>query len=233
MHQSYIIFVKKNKKFVNIKNMENHFKAYKTFRYYSQGDMTMAHKLFVVLHGYGQLAKFFIRKFQDLNDDYFVLAPEGMHRFYLNGSSGRVGASWMTKESRETDIDDNLSWLSTLIHDIQNQGNFKEVILLGFSQGGATAARLVFSKLVKVDHFISWACVFPPDINFESEIGFLQGQSIRFSFVLGTEDIYFTPDQQKETLNFYAEKGFETYTFVGGHQIESTVLEEVISLVDN
>ena len=30
-----------------------------------------------------------------------------MHRFYLEGSSGRVGASWMTKEAREDDKKEN------------------------------------------------------------------------------------------------------------------------------
>ena len=86
----------------------------KTFRYFTHGDPLKANQIVYVLHGYGQLAEFFIRKFQHLSDDYFIVAPEGMHRFYLSGSSGRVGASWMTKEERETDIQDNLNWLNAL-----------------------------------------------------------------------------------------------------------------------
>jgi predicted esterase len=213
--------------------MEHNFTATKTFRYYTEGNLKEANKLFIALHGYGQLAKYFIRKFQNLKADYFVVAPEGMHRFYLNGSSGRVGASWMTKEARDSDIADSLTWLSALIKDLQTQGDFNEIIVLGFSQGGATAARLVFSNYIKVNHFILWACIFPPDIEIESEINGNHDQATQFSFVLGTEDEYFTAKEQRETLDFYKEKGFVNNTFAGGHQIEPTVLEQVISLVRN
>ena len=75
---------------------------------------------------------YFIRKFRALFDDLLVVAPEGMHRFYLQGSSGRVGASWMTKEAREDDIADNLRWLQELDAHISAQYRPKRKLLLGF-----------------------------------------------------------------------------------------------------
>ncbi|MFT7345493.1 MAG: putative esterase, partial [Lentimonas sp.] len=72
-------------------------------------------QLLIVLHGYGQLSQFFIQKFSSLTHQCDIIAPEGMHRFYLNGSSGRVGASWMTKEERETDIEDNQKYLEEVL----------------------------------------------------------------------------------------------------------------------
>ena len=84
--------------------MEFQFTHPKTFRYHILNEGTNAKKVLYVLHGYGQLAEFFVRKFRELGDEYLIVAPEGMHRFYLQGSSGRVGASWMTKEDREQDI---------------------------------------------------------------------------------------------------------------------------------
>ena len=89
-------------------------------------------KLLIVMHGYGQLAKYFSRKFHSCPSSYYIVAPEGPHRFYKQGYSGRVGASWMTKEAREVDIKDNLNWLNALLHKLTLGKTFEEVILLGF-----------------------------------------------------------------------------------------------------
>lgn len=70
--------------------MEQHFKAPKTYRYEIQ-ELEHEH-LVIALHGYGQLAKFFLRKFQGLQSSCRVLAPEGPHRFLfarLKRTSGR------------------------------------------------------------------------------------------------------------------------------------------------
>ncbi|MCZ8216519.1 MAG: phospholipase, partial [Cyclobacteriaceae bacterium] len=61
-------------------------------------------KVWFVLHGYGQLAEYFLRKFKSLEaQEIFVIAPEGLSRFYMEdvtrrsqGGSQRVGATWMT-----------------------------------------------------------------------------------------------------------------------------------------
>ena len=161
--------------------MEKHFKAQKTYRYEIQ---EQAHEhLLIALHGYGQLAKFFLRKFQGLQSKGRVVAPEGPHRFYLQGSSGRVGASWMTKEARELDIQDNLVGLNTLLSELQKSYSPKKITLLGFSQGAATAARWYQQNPSAFNQLILWAAVFPPDIdagNFPTDKP--------LHFVLGTQD---------------------------------------------
>ncbi len=48
--------------------------APKTFRYRISGDFEKANKLIIVLHGYGQLAEFFIRKFNEIPEDYLETA---------------------------------------------------------------------------------------------------------------------------------------------------------------
>ena len=84
----------------------------KTAKVYTLGNITTAKHVIVVLHGYGQLAKYFINKFKPLvDDDYYIIAPEGLSKFYLNGHSGRVGASWMTKEDRQIEINDQIEYL--------------------------------------------------------------------------------------------------------------------------
>ena len=167
--------------------MENSFSFSKTFRYETQNEDKHPTKIIYVLHGYGQLAKFFIRKFNALADDYLIVAPEGMHRFYLNGSSGKVGASWMTKEAREIDIKDNIDWLNALDKKISSKHQINERILLGFSQGGATAIRWKMNSQLVFDKTIIWASDFPPDM--EPQMDLLKGENENY-FVIGNEDEY-------------------------------------------
>ncbi|MBM3186997.1 MAG: phospholipase [Bacteroidetes bacterium] len=202
---------------------EQKLSAPKTFRYWISGDIKKADKLLVVLHGYGQLAEFFIRKFNGIPKDYLIVAPEGMHRFYLNGTSGRVGASWMTKEGRESDIADNLNWLTQLFFELTKQKSFKKTILLGFSQGGATAARWFYSKKVSFDQLILWASVFPPDLE-KPEI---KSNSNNY-FVIGTEDEFYNLEAQKNEIEFYEKIGFQTLHFEGKHDIEIRTLNRIL-----
>ncbi len=75
-----------------------------------------------------------------LKDDLCILAPEGLSRFYVKGTDGRVGASWMTLDERITDINDHINYLNTWWAGLE-VAEGAEVIVLGFSQGVATAAR--------------------------------------------------------------------------------------------
>ena len=121
----------------------HHFTVPRTARYWTAGPPpTEALGTLYVLHGYGQLAQFFVRKFQAAADSgWHVVAPEGGHRFYLKGTSGRVGASWMTREDRLSDIDDYVAFLDALRTHIDNDQPQGHQVLLGFSQGVATALR--------------------------------------------------------------------------------------------
>jgi hypothetical protein len=76
-------------------------------RYHKLGEVNASTKqIWWVLHGYGQLSQFFIQKFEVLaKQNICVIAPEGLSKFYLSGNSGRVGASWMTRENRQMDIE--------------------------------------------------------------------------------------------------------------------------------
>ena len=210
--------------------MENSFYFTKTFRYETLNEEKRPTKIIYVLHGYGQLAKFFILKFNTLSDDYLIVAPEGMHRFYLNGSSGKVGASWMTKEARETDIKDNIDWLNALDSDISKKFNIEERILLGFSQGGATAIRWKMNSRLPFDKTIIWASDFPPDM--ESQIDQLKGDNGNY-FVIGNEDEYFNEDQQNKLISLYKSVDFKISTYLGRHNIESTTLLQLLSDKNN
>jgi predicted esterase len=209
--------------------MEFQFTHPKTFRYRVLNEGANAKKVLYVLHGYGQLVEFFIRKFRDLGDEYLIVAPEGMHRFYLNGTSGRVGASWMTKEARESDIADNLSYLDALDEQLSALHSFEKKYLLGFSQGGATAAR--WNQLGKstFDAMILWASVFPPDLPNGIEMDSRQTNY----FVIGDEDEFYSKADQEEVIASYLEKNFNIKRYKGKHDIVNEPLTEILGELSN
>lgn len=207
--------------------MEHSISLSKTFRYEVNQIGDNPKFILYALHGYGQLARYFIRKFQNLEESCIVVAPEGMHRFYLKGSSGRVGASWMTKEAREIDISDTNKFLNSIRTEIKKQYDLPE-ILLGFSQGGATSARWnQISGGFKAQ--ILWGCVFPPDIEKEKIHSCGQGNDF---FVLGTKDEYFDSEAQEKIKSFYESIQYSIVTFDGNHDIHLETLNEIIRRID-
>ena len=200
-------------------------KTSKTQRYFTHGDLKKATKLLIVLHGYGQLAEHFIRKFHQLPENYYIVAPEAMHHFYLNGSSGRVGASWMTKEDRINNIADNNEYLNNLVDFLQKEKQFSELLVLGFSQGGATAARWNAQRK-DIDQLILWASVFPPDLEESSFSNSKNG-----TFVIGKHDEFYDAAAQDKEINKYRSLSFKIVEYDGKHDIDVETLKNL--LVDN
>lgn len=183
--------------------------------------------LVYALHGYGQLASYFLRKLETiLPETVTFVAPEGMHRFYLQGNSGRVGASWMTKEARELDILENTLALDRLHLELMKTFHPKKILVIGFSQGGATATRWIANGSIRPNGFVSWASVFPPDIASIADEE-LDGTMKKW-FVLGTEDPYFDVNSAESACNDYREKHFEVLRFDGQHDLNASLVEQLI-----
>ncbi|MGL4598088.1 MAG: alpha/beta hydrolase, partial [Bacteroidia bacterium] len=85
--------------------------------------------------------------------------------FYPKGSSGRVAASWMTREERLADISDYVQYLDQ-VHRIlcAENPNIKRIVVLGFSQGAATVSRWAMQGNSLIDQLILWCGFFPPDM---------------------------------------------------------------------
>ena len=213
--------------------MEHVFSTTRAARFYQLGEWTEKTKgVWIVFHGYGQLAQYFIRKFQLLADNGdVVIAPEGPHRFYISGQSGRVGASWMTKEWREQDITDNLNTLRSLYGVIQpNIRSGIKTNIIGFSQGAATSVRWIADGQVDVDHYFIWAGHLPPDLNYSLASGVFN--RIKTTLVMGDEDPYFPAGDHSAWTALLHPAGidFRVHTYKGGHDIYPETLRELLKL---
>ncbi|MDG1428549.1 MAG: hypothetical protein P8H56_12855 [Crocinitomicaceae bacterium] len=209
--------------------MEHQFQHTKTFRYQEIARPSDVEKVLYVLHGYGQLVEFFIRKFRSTPEDLLIVAPEGMHRFYINGSSGRVGASWMTKESRDSDIEDTISFLNQVDEEISQRYNIRKRYLLGFSQGGAAAARWEQLGTVKFDGIALWACIFPPDLHFKTT----SNNNVNHYFAIGDNDEFYEENSQKKLMEYYRELGYQIVPYRGTHDIVNETLTVILRQMDS
>ncbi len=205
----------------------------RTARYYMLGEPNKAiTTIWYVCHGYAQLARHFIRNFRSLdNGNTLIVAPEALSRFYSEGFTGRVGASWMTKEDRLAEIDDYVTYLDELhravseklaVHD---SGNSARIIACGFSQGTATAARWAAHGQTRIDDLVLWGGLLPPKLL--EERGALPDSSL--TLVHGRKDEFRNQERitsQLERLQ-HLQIPHTLIEYDGGHTIEESVLHDV------
>lgn len=214
--------------------MEHQLIVARTARYQQLGELS-AHtrRVWFVAHGYGQLAAYFVRHFAHLvaaDPQLVVVAPEGLSRFYLNGTGGRVGATWMTREDRLAEIDDYVAYLNQLAANILPQAAPEAAItVLGFSQGAATVSRWLARATFRPARLILWAGAFPPDMDFTVASRLLE--QLPVTLVCGTDDEFIKEDDLRKQQEFLRRLGVapKLVRFSGTHTLDRETLTELAS----
>ncbi len=211
---------------------KNTIQIQKTARYFTLGEPGEAiRNVWIVCHGYGQLAEYFIRKFEIISDsETLIIAPEALHRFYLQGFSGRTGASWMTKTDREDDISDYSNFLTSLYTQLGQQIDWRSVKLnvLGFSQGVATVCRWLAGSDIPVSRIILWAGVFPPDLNHDFEFSIRRFLTKDITIVYGRQDPFLKEEHMVRMEEMKLLKpDLRVITFEGVHDIDPITLKNI------
>lgn len=205
-----------------------HITTTKTARIFTHGKLTEKTKLvWIVAHGYGFLAEYFIKKFEILDEnEHFVLVPEALNRFYTTGMSGRVGASWMTNEDRENEIADYITYLDNVYKTLNLQTATK-IVALGFSQGASTIARWSMKTDFRIDSLVFWGSSIPNDcLIFKDKINALSPY-----LLVGDEDEFITDQIKEEVLKGLDNAGitFSHIFYKGGHAILTEPLLQLSS----
>lgn len=188
-------------------------------------------EIWLVCHGHGQLAKYFIKKFESIADSKrLIIAPEGLFRYYLQGFTGRVGATWMTKEDRVSDINNYIHYLSAVYNEVRSQlKDDVKITFLGFSQGAATISRFATMTELEFDRLVLWAGIFPPDLPPLKSTDRLSDKQC--FLVYGLEDEFLTEARIKEQESIANQIKItpESITFEGQHELSDTTLLEIAS----
>jgi len=201
----------------------------KTGHYFTHGTITENTRfVWVCLHGYGQLGKYFIQRFEFLNpESHYVVVPEGLNRFYFEGVNERPVASWMTKEDRLDEIADYIQYLELLRHKLgwDKNENIK-VIFFGFSQGVTTLLRWLHDMAPRADYLLLWAGGIPDDILYKHQKDYFS--RIQCHYFLGDKDPYIKPEMITEKQDMTNSMGLalqlEIYT--GDHRVDESVLRQ-------
>jgi predicted esterase len=183
-------------------------------------------EILIALHGYGQLAEFFLRKLEPLfNRDRLIVVPEATNYYYFQGFSGRVGANWMTKHERESAISNNNNYLNAVLDSLliryKQQPKIK---VMGFSQGAATATRWVSQLPFPIDTLILWGGGFAHDLEFGKTS--LQLKKTKCIIAVGDRDEFITEeslakqDELIKAMNLHVER----IKYPGGHDLNLNVL---------
>jgi predicted esterase len=178
------------------------------------------------------ISKLLFKKFDVLeNEQTFIVAPEALNRFYLQGFTGRIGATWMTKEERLTEIEDYVNYLNLLYDKILAGRDISkmQINILGFSQGVATVCRWITSRVMKVDNLILWAGQLPTDMNLDLSKQVLAQTSMYV--IYGLQDEFLTNISHDEYVKNFSVAGFtpQVLSFNGKHEIHR---ETLVSLRD-
>ena len=197
-------------------------------------------ELWYVLHGYGQLAARFLEDFRAIDDGTrLIVAPEALSRFYDGDTQARlhkdakVGASWMTREDRLSEIGDYIAYLDAAHQSILARlGGERRlpVTVLGFSQGGATAARWVAGGRVRAARLVVWGSQFPPELDLADPGAPLR--RVETVLVIGSSDVFATPKlvEQERARLLKAGLPFRFVSFTGGHRLDDDTLRSLAGL---
>jgi len=123
--------------------------------------------LLIAIHGWGQNAPRFLRDFAPLKSrNIVVAAPQGMHQFYLDAGTKKVGFNWLTVYDRQQAIADTNAFFVRLMAQVEKSTGYDaaRIFILGFSQGSAMAWRFAVSKLVRPAGLISIGADLPADV---------------------------------------------------------------------
>lgn len=189
--------------------------------------------IWYLLHGQAMKAHDFIEMAAPLDDgSRLLVAPEALNRHYTGPVASRdapVGATWMTREERDADIRDYVTYLDEVDRVVSagSRVSPRPRTLLGFSQGGAAAVRWAASGHVQLAHLIVWESSMPPEV--DARAMWERCGRPRLTYVCGDGDKFITPKVLSAQHAIWEDAGleFERIAFHGGHRLDAATLLKV------
>jgi predicted esterase len=224
---------------ISVMAHERHIAVTRTARYYILGTPgPEIEDVWVVCHGYGQLASDFIAEFECIADPRrLIVAPEALNRYYIStapefhGPDSEVGATWMTRADRDVEIGDYVNYLDGLYAEIMGEvgRNKPSVTVLGFSQGGATANRWITRGTARADRLIMWGSLLASDSDLNEAAAFFRKTDL--TIVYGTRDKFADQKMITDYMNLLESNSIPhtVITFDGGHRMDRDTLQKLLA----
>ncbi|MGM1056639.1 MAG: alpha/beta hydrolase [Bacteroidota bacterium] len=182
--------------------------------------------VWVVFHGIGYLSRYFLKYFKGLDpEENYIIAPQAQSKYYLTDEYRHVGASWLTKENTEAEIENTLAYLEE-VYQAENLKDATNLILMGYSQGVSVVTRWVARNKIVCSKLILHSGGLPKDLKSE-DFEFLKNTEV--AMIYGTNDEYLNEERLKtehsKAKGLFGEK-LEILSFKGGHEVNVELISK-------
>ena len=183
--------------------------------------------VWLVCHGIGYLSRYFIRHFNHLDvDENYIIAPQAQSKYYLKSDYRHVGASWLTRENLEAEIDNVLNYLDEVFME-ENLAEVPNLIVLGYSQGVSVATRYLAQRKINCAQLILHSGKVPAELT-AKDFAFLKDTKV--TYLYGTQDEYLKKgiiEVEETRLKSLFPYNFELQTYDGGHEFNTDIIEKL------
>lgn len=189
------------------------------------GDPATAAQAWLILHGYGMLARGILHWFRGAERaDRLLIAPEGLSRFYteLSDAKRAVGASWVTREDLANELEDQREYLDRVITELVPGA--MPLHVHGFSQGVSVGARWCVGTERRVARLVCWAGAMPEDVTADGLKRALGAEPLHL--VVGNRDSRVPPARIEADAERLGAAGVDVkmHRFEGGHWVDERML---------
>jgi predicted esterase len=211
--------------------MQKHiFPVTKTARYFTHGNINNNTQfIWIIIHGYAQTADAFLSSFENLGNEHFVIAPEGLNKFYSRGFSGSPVASWMTSLEREQEIIDYTNYLNSLVNAL-NLTSFSQAktIVLGFSQGVSTQTRFIESSDFKFDYSVMIAGEIGKEFqeNLTKKLA-----NLKSLYLVGDQENILKPEKIESHQILFRNANCAFKIFEGKHVVNQDAIDKILNFI--
>jgi predicted esterase len=209
---------------------KNYILVQKTARYFTIGELSnQTQYIWLIIHGYAQTAESFISQFKGLGSNHFIIAPEGLNKFYSRGFSGSPVASWMTSLERESEIVDYCNYLENLVQTLKiNDCSPCKIVVLGFSQGVSTQTRFINNSSFLPDYLIMIAGEIAKEYQ---EILPDKLASIKSLYLVGNEEKIVSEEKISAMQKLLEKANCSFETFTGKHEVNESTIAHVLTFI--
>ncbi len=187
--------------------------------------------VWIVFHGIGYLSRYFLAHFDALPpQENYIIAPQAPSKYYLNNRYTYVGASWLTKEDTEQELQNVLAYVQAVWEQEELEAKQVNLIVMGFSQGVSIATRWLARSGLTCHTLLLYAGALPQELQ-PRDMAHLLEHGTRIVSLIGDKDAYLTPARLKEEeqkLQMLFQGKVEKVRFSGGHEVKNDLLKEVV-----
>ncbi|SFZ94242.1 Predicted esterase [Flaviramulus basaltis] len=180
-----------------------------------------------VCHGMGYLSRYFIRYFKDLNaEENYIIAPQAPNTYYQSKDFKHVGASWLTKENTETEIQNILEYFNAILNAEKISKNLN-LIVFGYSQGVSVTSRFVAKKQLQCSQLVLHSGGIPKEL-IANDFKFLKA---KVTVIYGDKDEYITEERLKYENGSAKElfgEDVNIINFDGIHEVNTKIINDLV-----